>query len=46
MISSSCDAVEQELMLSVVVRDKQGANCTGTVRIKVLKVYNLPLDLL
>ncbi|XP_035633721.1 cadherin-related family member 4-like [Oncorhynchus keta] len=33
-------------MLSVVVRDKQGANCTGTVRIKVLKVYNPPLDLL
>ncbi|XP_029631264.1 cadherin-related family member 4 isoform X1 [Salmo trutta] len=36
----------REFMLSVVVRDKQGANCTGTVRIKVLKVYNLPLDLL
>ncbi|CAB1353807.1 unnamed protein product, partial [Coregonus sp. 'balchen'] len=27
----------RELMLSVVVRDKHGANCTGTVRIKVLK---------
>ncbi|XP_045079153.1 cadherin-related family member 4-like [Coregonus clupeaformis] len=36
----------RELMLSVVVRDKHGANCTGTVRIKVLKVYNPPLDLL
>ncbi|XP_036806262.1 cadherin-related family member 4 isoform X2 [Oncorhynchus mykiss] len=36
----------RELILSVVVRDKQGANCTGTVRIKVLKVYNPPLDLL
>ena len=35
MISSSCDVVEQKLMLSMIVRDRQGANYTGTVRIKI-----------
>ncbi|KAM3877834.1 cadherin-related family member 4-like [Diretmus argenteus] len=36
----------REFVVSVVVSDRQGANCTGTVSIKVLKVYNPALDFL
>ncbi|MCJ8744200.1 hypothetical protein PDJAM_G00115710 [Pangasius djambal] len=36
----------REFSLSVVVRDRQASNCSGTVRIKVLKVYTQPLDFL
>ncbi|XP_036416084.1 cadherin-related family member 4-like [Colossoma macropomum] len=36
----------KDFSLSVVVRDSQGANCSGKVRIKVLKVFTPPLDFL
>ncbi|KAL6464314.1 hypothetical protein MHYP_G00266310 [Metynnis hypsauchen] len=36
----------EDFSLSVVVRDSQGANCSGTVWIKVLKVFTPPLDVL
>ncbi|KAM6980737.1 cadherin-related family member 4-like [Aplochiton taeniatus] len=34
----------KEFVVSVMVKDRQGANCTGTVRFKVLRVNNPPLD--
>ncbi|XP_064162185.1 cadherin-related family member 4-like [Anguilla rostrata] len=36
----------QEFLLSLLVRDRQDANCSGTVRIKVLRVFIPPLDFL
>ncbi|XP_046881066.1 cadherin-related family member 4-like isoform X1 [Hypomesus transpacificus] len=36
----------QEFVVFVAVRDRQGHNCSGTIRIKVLRVYNPPLDFL
>ncbi|KAI4876738.1 hypothetical protein NFI96_033831 [Prochilodus magdalenae] len=36
----------KEFSLSVIVRDSQGANCSGTVWIRVLKVFTPPLDFL
>ncbi|KAL2090717.1 hypothetical protein ACEWY4_012980 [Coilia grayii] len=36
----------RQFSLSVVVRDRQGSNCTGSLLIKVLKVHSEPLGLL
>ncbi|KAG5274817.1 hypothetical protein AALO_G00140450 [Alosa alosa] len=36
----------RQFTVSVVVTDRQGSNCTGSLLIKVLKVYSVPLDFL